>query len=80
MGRFHYLKVGLGMVLVFVGAKMVASDIYRVPIGVSLAVVAALIGGSVVVSLLTPPGAAPVPVHERGGRPVATPLPEDGPH
>ncbi|MDR7522541.1 MAG: TerC family protein [Armatimonadota bacterium] len=78
IGRFHYLKVGLGMVLVFVGAKMVASDIYRVPIGVSLAVVAALIGGAVVVSLLMPPGPAPVPVHEHGERPVTTPFPEDG--
>ncbi len=57
MTRFHYLKVGLGLVLVFVGIKMVGSDFYEVPIGVSLAVVAALIGGSVLLSLLKPPPA-----------------------
>ena len=34
--RFHYLKVGLSVVLVFVGAKMLVADVYKVPIGVSL--------------------------------------------
>ena len=54
MGRFHYLRIGLGLVLAFVGAKMIASDIVTVSIGISLGVVAALIGGSIVVSLLRP--------------------------
>lgn len=53
--RFHHLKVGLGLVLLFVGLKMVASDVYKIPIGISLAVVAGLIGGSVVLSLRRPP-------------------------
>jgi hypothetical protein len=34
--RFHYLKVGLSVVLVFVGLKMLAADVYTVPIGASL--------------------------------------------
>ncbi len=65
--RFHYLKVGLALVLVFVGTKMLASDVYKIPIGVSLAVVAGLIGGAVVWSLRWPrptaaaPTAGPVP-------------------
>ncbi len=33
MGRFHYLGVGLGLVLVFVGIKMVLADFHDVPKG-----------------------------------------------
>jgi len=54
LDRFHYLKVGLSLVLVFVGLKMLASDVLSVPIGASLAVIAVLIGGSVAASLLRP--------------------------
>jgi tellurite resistance protein TerC len=34
--RFHYLKLGLSVVLVFVGAKMLLTDVYKVPIGLAL--------------------------------------------
>jgi tellurite resistance protein TerC len=51
IGRFAYLKIGLAAVLVFVGVKMILTDLYRVPIWASLTVIAALIGGSVVASL-----------------------------
>jgi len=51
MGRFRYLKVGLGLVLVFVGVKMAGSEFFTVPIGVSLAVVTLLIAGAIVASL-----------------------------
>ena len=54
MHKFEYLKIGLALVLAFVGAKMVLTDIYKIPIGVSLGVVAALIVGSVILSLLRP--------------------------
>jgi tellurite resistance protein TerC len=50
--RFVYLKYGLAAVLVFVGAKMTLVDVYKVPVAVSLAVVAALIGASVAASML----------------------------
>lgn len=50
--KFSYLKVGLSAVLVFVGAKMTLVDVVKVPALVSLAVIALLIGGSVVASLL----------------------------
>lgn len=53
--KFHLLKLGLALVLVFVGAKMVAVDVYKVPTAVSLLVITALIGGSVVASLAFPP-------------------------
>lgn len=52
--RFHYLKVGLALVLIFVGAKMLLMDLYKVPIGVSLGVVGAVIAGSVLLSLVYP--------------------------
>jgi tellurite resistance protein TerC len=53
MGRFRFLSVGLAVVLIFVGAKMLVSDVYTIPVYLSLAVIVALIGGAVVVSLLT---------------------------
>jgi len=70
MGKFHYLKVGLALVLAFVGAKMLLAAVYKIPIGASLAIIATLLGGAVVASLIrsarassrpSPPGrAAPV--------------------
>ena len=52
--KFHYLKVGLSAVLVFVGAKMLLMDIYHISTPLSLVVVAVLIGGSVGASLAFP--------------------------
>ena len=52
--RFHYLKFGLSIVLVFVGGKMLVSDIYHVPIGLSLGVVATTLVLSVAASLIWP--------------------------
>ena len=49
--RFALLKYGLALVLVFIGTKMLLLDIYKIPTTWSLAVVAGLIGASVVLSL-----------------------------
>ena len=49
--RFSLLKYGLAAVLVFIGVKMMLIDIYKIPIGFSLAVVAAFIGVSIWLSL-----------------------------
>jgi tellurite resistance protein TerC len=56
IGKFHYLKIGLALVLVFVGSKMVLEEheIYKVPIFVSLGVVAALLLVTVCASLIWP--------------------------
>jgi len=51
---FHYLHYGLSAILVFVGTKMLISDFYKVPIVVSLVVIASLLTASVVASLLDP--------------------------
>jgi tellurite resistance protein TerC len=50
--RFHLLKYGLAMVLTFIGSKMLILPWYHVPVEASLAVVAVLIGASVVASLI----------------------------
>jgi tellurite resistance protein TerC len=55
--KFHLLKIGLALVLMFVGAKMAAVDFVKVPVGVSLAVIATLLVGSVVASLIWPKAA-----------------------
>jgi tellurite resistance protein TerC len=52
--RFHYLKLGLSVVLVFVGAKMLLTDIYKVPVGVSLGVIALVLSTAIVASLVVP--------------------------
>jgi tellurite resistance protein TerC len=49
--RFRYLNVGLALVLVFVGLKMLLTDVYPLPVSASLAVVAILIGGAIALSL-----------------------------
>ena len=60
--RFIYLKVGLALVLVWVGIKMVLKvDVLDVPTAVSLAVVTVLVGGSVVASLWATRGQAVAP-------------------
>jgi tellurite resistance protein TerC len=51
LGRLEYLNVGLAAVLVFVGIKMVLTDVYHVPIWASLLTITVLIGISVIVSL-----------------------------
>jgi tellurite resistance protein TerC len=50
-GRFSLLKYGLAAVLVFIGVKMLLIDLYKIPVGFSLAVVATFIGFSIVLSL-----------------------------
>jgi TerC family integral membrane protein len=54
LDRFRFLKVGLGLVLVFVGAKMALEDVYHVPVAASLGVIVLVIGGAVAASLLIP--------------------------
>jgi len=50
-GRFHLLKYGLALVLVFVGVKMLIVDFYKIPIGLSLGVVGLIIATFMLSSL-----------------------------
>ncbi len=52
--QFHLLKLGLAVILVFVGAKMLLADFYKIPIGISLAVIAIILAFSMIGSLLFP--------------------------
>lgn len=49
--RFSLLKYGLAAVLVFIGIKMMLIDLYKIPVGFSLAIVATFIGVSIMLSL-----------------------------
>src|SRR5215216_1873749 len=51
MHKFYYLKLGLSAVLTFVGVKMVIVDFYKIPVGVSLGVVAGILTISILASL-----------------------------
>ncbi|MEM9458000.1 MAG: TerC family protein [Myxococcota bacterium] len=62
LDKFAYLKYGLGLVLAYIGAKMLLAEgllglvpPIHIPIGISLGIVAGLISASMVVSLLAPP-------------------------
>lgn len=52
--RFHLLNYGLAGVLAFIGVKMLIVDVWKVPIGLSLGMVALLIGGSLIASRVFP--------------------------
>jgi len=66
MGLFHYLGMGLSAILVLIGAKMLLVDVVEVPTALSLAVVAAILAGAIVTSVLRPP--------DRSGRPEGSQL------
>ena len=48
--RFAYLKVGLSVVLIFVGAKMLLADVFEVPVAVSLGIIAGILATSILSS------------------------------
>lgn len=55
--RFHYLTHGLGVVLIFVGIKMLVVEFWKIPVAWSLGTVGAILGASMLVSWLWPPRA-----------------------
>jgi tellurite resistance protein TerC len=54
MDRFHYLKVGISAILIFIGIKMAVSGWYKLPTVAALAVIVAVLGIAVAASLLRP--------------------------
>jgi tellurite resistance protein TerC len=77
--KFHLLKYGLGTVLIFVGLKMVwLNQLFngKFPIGISLGIIATVIGASVGLSLLFPrkeeTAAAPEPASSGPATPHRT--------
>ena len=54
MQLFHYLHYGLSAILVFVGLKMLMSDLYPIPVGMALGVIAGILLLSILASLKFP--------------------------
>ncbi len=54
MNLFHYLKIGLAVVLTFVGVKMLLAEVYPIPIVLTLCIVGGVILLSVFASLVWP--------------------------
>ncbi|MCX5902141.1 MAG: TerC family protein [Proteobacteria bacterium] len=54
MELFHYLNIGLSVILAFVGAKMLLSKFYEIPVTVALGVVALTLIVSIIASLMFP--------------------------
>ena len=52
--KFHFLKYGLAVVLLFVGVKMVIAEWFKIPIVVSLVAIAGILTVSVVASIIWP--------------------------
>ncbi|MBP6405272.1 MAG: TerC family protein [Proteobacteria bacterium] len=53
--RFHLLSYGLAIVLVFIGAKMLLIDVYKIPVVFSLGFTAVTLAVTMVLSLKIPP-------------------------
>jgi tellurite resistance protein TerC len=51
MDRFRYLKQGLAVLLVFIGAKMLLSPVMHIPVMASLGVIIVTVGSAVAASL-----------------------------
>lgn len=49
--RFHYLKFGLAIIMTFVGINMLLMDIYKIPVGFSLAFIFGVIVVAIVASM-----------------------------
>jgi tellurite resistance protein TerC len=53
--KFHLLSYGLAVILVFIGTKMMLIDIFKIPVGISLGVVVAILAATMVLSLRSAP-------------------------
>jgi tellurite resistance protein TerC len=80
LDRFHYLNMGLAIILAFIGGKlilqashkMISPDIPEIPSPISLAVIVVVLAASVVLSLLRP---APIPAAPAAQEEPPTPPP-----
>ncbi len=61
MEIFYYLHYGLAIILVFIGSKMMLSEIYKMPIVAALGVVASVLAISIIMSVIKPHKKARLP-------------------
>jgi tellurite resistance protein TerC len=57
--KFRHLKVGLSLVLAFVGTKMLLLDVVKIPIALSMGIIVAILAVSIVTSLVGRPVVRP---------------------
>lgn len=51
--KFHLLNYGLAVILIFIGTKMCLIDVYKVPVGISLGAVVAILAITMILSVRT---------------------------
>jgi tellurite resistance protein TerC len=57
--KFRHLKVGLSLVLAFVGTKMLLLDVVKIPIALSMGIIVAILAASIMTSLVGRPAVRP---------------------
>ena len=80
VNKFHFLKYGLAIVLSFIGVKMIIADWYHIDTRISLVVVALVLIGSVVASLLWPEEVEEHPIVSHDPAHPPTPIPPFAPN
>ncbi len=82
LDKFHHLHYGLALILAFVGGKMLAhaAFAYKMPVGLSLSVIAGILSVSIAASLLWPNRKSHQLEHQRppilgGSKPLPAPQP-----
>jgi tellurite resistance protein TerC len=73
--RFHLLSYGLAIVLVFIGAKMLLVDVYKIPVAWSLVFTVTVLAATMLLSLRIAPsgkggGAYPFGAKKSGSKPA----------
>jgi tellurite resistance protein TerC len=53
--KFHLLSYGLALILVFIGTKMMLIDVFKIPVAISLGVVASILALTMLASVMTAP-------------------------
>ncbi|NEX92592.1 TerC family protein [Caulobacter sp. 17J65-9] len=61
LDRFVYLNVGLALVLVLIGAKMLLAGVWKMPVALALVLIVGILGGAIVASVLKTRKARPNP-------------------
>jgi tellurite resistance protein TerC len=54
MQMFHFLHYGFASIIIILGVKMLLSDVYKVPLGISVTLIAVILLVCVIISLLRP--------------------------
>jgi tellurite resistance protein TerC len=54
MQLFHFLNIGLAVILAFVGVKMLLSKLYEIPVAIALGIVALTLVVSIIASVMFP--------------------------